>query len=181
MEEKLFLGQRRSSIETTAVAAAVCDTVRHSGALGRRPNSPSAMSGGRERGGFSNGARKLNVTGETFRGRAKPSLSRRDAAYTSAHRSAVRTVRPPSPSTATSTPADPTCCKRPSESWPWAATDLTRVTSWRYRGKYWPRANHPRQLCEIAGSLFEVKPFLLFRRYQLKSFTTVQYFYYNPN
>jgi len=41
----------------------------------------------RER-GFSNGARKLNVTGETFRGRAKPSL--RDAGRHDATRGDAR-------------------------------------------------------------------------------------------
>jgi len=132
--------------------------LRHGTALGgtRSPTQFAIGVAGRERKRrfFERWTRKLNVTGETFRGRAKPSLSRRDATrtYTSAHKSAVRTERPPSPSTATSTPAGPTCCKRPSESWLCAATDLTRVTSRRYRGKYWPRANRPRQLREIAGS-----------------------------
>lgn len=50
-EEKLFLGQRRplSSIGRDGDGAAR-DTAQHSGALGRRPSSPSAMSG--KRGGM---------------------------------------------------------------------------------------------------------------------------------
>lgn len=151
-EEKLFLGQREvprlvDPEGEQRLLATRYGTRGHSVAdlIRRRRREERA----RER-RFFVGCAKVERDRRNFSWPCQAESPRRDATYTNAQLSSGPTDRPPS--MATSTPCS-TCCKRPSESWPCAATDLTRVTSRHYGGKYWSGVNRPRQLREIAGTL----------------------------